>query len=145
MQRQDLLKIGMLMSLGLVIASCGTDSKTTPTAEPNSSAQDTALVHNTATTAMLSGSVRDATGKAIPGAMITVTDDERGLGESVFSNDAGMFTLTAELVSGELELRVRKPYFADYNQSINLDDSCFKQGLTKAPTVVFVVASTFPG
>jgi len=123
MKRQNLFTIGMVMSLGLVIASCGTESTDIPTSVTESKAQDTGLVHTTTTTGILSGTVRDAAGKSISGAMITVTDDERGLGESVFSNDMGAFTLTAELVAGELELRVRKPYFVDYKLSVNFDDS----------------------
>ena len=123
MQRQDLFKTAMTMFLGPVIAYCGTVAAATATTGPDSTAQVTTPVHYSTTLGVLSGSVRDASGKAIPGAMITVTDDERGLGESVFSNDSGMFTLTGELVSGELELRVRKPYFADHTQSVNFDDS----------------------
>ena len=123
MQRQDLFKTAMTMFLGPVIVYCGTVAAATATTGPDSTAQVTTPVHYSTTLGVLSGSVRDASGKAIPGAMITVTDDERGLGESVFSNDSGMFTLTGELVSGELELRVRKPYFADHTQSVNFDDS----------------------
>ena len=123
MQRQDSFKMGMAMSLGLVIAYCGTVAAATPTTGPDSKAQMTTPDYNSTAKGVLSGTVRDASGEVIPGAMITVTDDDRGLGESVFSNDTGMFTLAADLVSGQLELRVRKPYFADYKQSVNFNDS----------------------
>ena len=123
MKRHDLCKMAMTLFLGPVIAYCGNVAAVKATANPEPKTKVTALVPNSTTMGMLSGSVHDAAGKPIAGAMITVTDDERGLGESVFSNDAGMFTLNAELVSGELEVRVRKPYFADHRQSVNFDDS----------------------
>ena len=71
---------------------------------------------------VLTGQVRDESGAAVAGAMVTVTDATRGLSDSVFSARDGRFTLRTDL-GGALGLRVRKPYFADYTTELRVGGS----------------------
>lgn len=81
-----------------------------------------ALLATHAVAGVVGGKVQDERGAAIAGAMVTLSDAKRGLAESVFSARDGRFTLDTKL-SGALELRVRKPYFADHTAPINLGAS----------------------
>lgn len=67
----------------------------------------------------LAGNVKGPAGQRIAGALVTVIDTERGLGESVYSDAAGRFSLKTKL-SGALVLRVRAPYFADLTRTLEL-------------------------
>lgn len=120
MQRKNRVKMGLIMPVVAVLTACGTDATDSGATAPAPNTPQASLTHNMATEGLVRGAVRDEVGTAIAGAMITVTDNDRGIGESVYSNAKGLFVLTAEQISGQLELRVRKPYFADHKQSINI-------------------------
>jgi streptogramin lyase len=82
-----------------------------------------AAVHSVGALAgTVSGQVSDDHGAAVSGAMVTVSDAKRGLAESVFTGRDGRYTLRTKL-SGELTLRVRKPYFADHGAALRLGAS----------------------
>lgn len=65
----------------------------------------------TASAASFSGIVTDGDNTPIWGAMVTLKNDD-GLGESVFTNKQGQYSLTTKR-EGELKLRFRKRYHAD--------------------------------
>jgi streptogramin lyase len=71
----------------------------------------------------LSGRVRDADGKAIPGAMVTLTDAARGISESVYADAGGRFVLVTRRIGGKLALRVRQAYFRDVRGEVELGAS----------------------
>ncbi len=66
----------------------------------------------------LSGTVVGDDGRAIAGAIVTLTD-KRGVSESVYSNDKGEFRLATEL-QGELKFWVRKRYYRDDTRELEL-------------------------
>ena len=68
----------------------------------------------------LTGRVRGDDGKAIAGALVTLTDTARGVGESAYTDAAGRYSLKAGKISGRLALRVRQPYFRDVQQEVEL-------------------------
>ncbi len=67
----------------------------------------------------LTGSVKDADGKAINGVLIRVTDESSGVSESVYTNVDGRYTLVTGL-EGTLKLRARSPYFKDAKATVEL-------------------------
>ena len=67
----------------------------------------------------LRGRVVGADGGAVAQAMVTVRDERDGYAESVFTDDHGEYKLVGGL-SGQLNLRVRKPYYRDIVQGIVL-------------------------
>ena len=67
----------------------------------------------------VSGLVKDTNGKAIAGAIITLTNPA-GISQSVYSGDAGQFTLDTAL-TGDLQFRARKRYHEDKQSTIALD------------------------
>ena len=67
---------------------------------------------------MVSGIVADDDGKAIVGAIVTLTD-KRGVSESVYSDDKGAFRLATDL-QGELDFWVRKRYHRDDTRKLAL-------------------------
>ncbi|HEX7566511.1 MAG TPA: carboxypeptidase-like regulatory domain-containing protein, partial [Bradyrhizobium sp.] len=69
--------------------------------------------------ATLRGRVVGAEGGAVAQAMVTVKDERDGYAESVFTDDHGEYKLVSGL-SGQLSLRVRKPYYRDVVQGIVL-------------------------
>src|SRR5215469_789056 len=77
------------------------------------------LVAQGASSATLSGKIVGDDGKPIAGAMITLNDEKRGVAESVYSDAKGAFQLTTAL-SGDLDLRIRKFYFADLERPMSL-------------------------
>jgi hypothetical protein len=99
-----------------------TDSTRTRSALTSAAALAAALWGATGFEGVVGGQVKDAHGAAIAGAMITVSDARPGLAESVFSARDGRFTLNTRL-SGALDLRARKPYFADHTGKIELGAS----------------------
>jgi virginiamycin B lyase len=81
-----------------------------------------ALCSTHAIAGVVSGQVNDDRGAAVAGAMVTVSDEKRGVGESVFSDRNGRFELRTSL-QGPLNVRVRKPYFADHAADLALGAS----------------------
>jgi hypothetical protein len=63
--------------------------------------------------------VRSADGNALEGVLTRLTDPISGVSESVFTRSDGTFDLTTHL-AGQLELRLRTPYFRDTNAGIEL-------------------------
>src|SRR5262245_47947426 len=61
------------------------------------------------------GSVRDPSGAAVAGAMITLTDPALHRGTTVYSDDRGRFQFP-ELAAGAYDLRVRRPGYRDLLQ-----------------------------
>jgi streptogramin lyase len=64
-----------------------------------------------ASAGMVHGQVRDSGGKAIIGAMVSLSS-ERGIAESVYTDDRGRYSLDTRL-AGDLTLRIRKRYYRD--------------------------------
>src|ERR1051326_1104935 len=54
----------------------------------------------------VSGTVRDATGAIIPGAMVTVANEAKGVRRSTLTTEAGLFTLPALVPSSGYSLNV---------------------------------------
>src|SRR3954469_13582061 len=59
----------------------------------------------------VSGTVRDATGAVIPGAMIAVANDARGVRRTTLTTEAGIFTVPALVPSSGYSLSVSLPGF----------------------------------
>lgn len=78
-----------------------------------------AAAASTAGAGVVSGTVRDAQGNGVTGAMVTISDVKRGLGETVYTDSTGRFSLKTDL-QGALTLRVRKLYFQDAQKDIAL-------------------------
>jgi streptogramin lyase len=68
----------------------------------------------------LAGVVRSDTGRPVAGALVTLTDPARGIGESVYTGASGRYRLQTRYISGALQLRVRQPYFRDLQQELQL-------------------------
>ncbi|MFO1401396.1 MAG: carboxypeptidase regulatory-like domain-containing protein [Steroidobacteraceae bacterium] len=68
----------------------------------------------------LQGRVRGPDGRPVAGAMVSLTDASRGLGESVYTDAAGRYRLATRHVAGRLALRVRLAYFRDWREDIEL-------------------------
>ena len=72
--------------------------------------------------ALLTGVVTDESHRPVSGAMVTVQDAQRGVAESVFTDEKGRFLLDTELV-GQLQLRVRTPYMQDLRTDVLLQQN----------------------
>src|SRR5690348_17310063 len=68
------------------------------------------------TVSQVSGMVQDATGAAIPGATVTITNVDTDAARSVVSAADGAYTFT-NLIAGPYKLQVAKEGFATYHQS----------------------------
>lgn len=68
----------------------------------------------------LAGVVRGVGGKPVAGALVTLTDAQRGVSESVYTDGAGRYRLRARKISGALALRVRQAYFRDVRGEVQL-------------------------
>jgi streptogramin lyase len=88
----------------------------------------------TALAGTFAGTVQDTTaGAPVAAAIVTLTDTQQGIGESVYTDASGRFVLKTKL-SGWLALRIRKPYFADLKQPLNLPPSAkVRQALAIQP------------
>lgn len=73
-----------------------------------------------ASAGVLTGTVADTQGNALHGVLVRLTDQASGISESVYSNAEGKYVLATEL-TGELELRLRTPYFKDANSPVSLN------------------------
>ncbi|MCC6596529.1 MAG: carboxypeptidase regulatory-like domain-containing protein [Rhodanobacteraceae bacterium] len=69
----------------------------------------------------LRGKVSDTAGRPIDGAIVTLTD-ARGVGQSVYTDKAGAYSLTSRS-AGAFDLRVRKRYHADHIARVELGGS----------------------
>src|SRR5215831_3121183 len=54
----------------------------------------------------ISGAVHDGTGAVIPGAMVTVTNESRGISRTTLTTEAGVFTVPALVPAGGYSLKV---------------------------------------
>lgn len=86
------------------------------------------LAGETAAAATLAGRITSADGKPLAGAMVTLTDVKRGLGESVYTDADGRYSLELRRISGKLALRVREPYFRDATAEVRIGA---KQNVTR--------------
>jgi hypothetical protein len=71
------------------------------------------------------GAVTDTTGGVLPGAVVTVTNLDTGIGRSAVSDDAGNFRFFL-LPPASYEVRARYPGFSDYVNRpvvVNLGDT----------------------
>jgi DNA-binding beta-propeller fold protein YncE len=69
--------------------------------------------------AVIEGTVRAGGKDAVSGALVTLTSEDGVYAETVYSDAAGRFRLATEQ-SGFLNLRVRKPNFADANRDLEV-------------------------
>lgn len=65
------------------------------------------------------GQVKNTGGMPIAGAIVTLRSADRGLADSVYTDDEGRYTHASEL-DGKLNLRVRKRYHRDDSREISL-------------------------
>lgn len=79
------------------------------------------LVTTSASAMSFAGAVRSTSGRPVPGAMVTVADDTRGIAESVYADARGRFEIDTRHVTGAARLRVRAAYFADYSGDVVLE------------------------
>ena len=80
--------------------------------------------------ASFTGTVRDASGKAVAAAIVSLADEKAGIAESAYTDAEGRFTLSTRL-SGTLAYRVRRPYFADATGSLSLgSDGAAREDVT---------------
>ncbi|MEH6486221.1 MULTISPECIES: carboxypeptidase-like regulatory domain-containing protein [Pseudomonas] len=79
------------------------------------------ITGSTATMAetLIDGTVTDALGAPLAGAMIRLTNPSIGMSETVYTDRDGRYTLHTGL-NGDLRFRVRAPYFDDYQESVVL-------------------------
>jgi hypothetical protein len=91
-------------------------------------------LHAQFTTASLGGNVVDATGAAVPGASVSVSNKDTGLKQDTSTDAAGAF-LFSTLPVGNYQLHVEKPGFATYIQ----DGISLGVGLTAHQTVTLKV------
>jgi streptogramin lyase len=68
---------------------------------------------------VLSGSVKSIGGKPLEGVMVRLTDDQSGMSESVYTDANGNYTLATQL-AGDLQLRLRTPYYSDLSEPLSL-------------------------
>lgn len=81
------------------------------------------------------GMVQDASGAPIAGAIVSLADDARGITDNVYSDAKGRFRMLTGL-TGNLSIRVRKPYFDDLRSKIHLTkNSALVKTFAMTPTV----------
>src|SRR5207253_2682074 len=80
----------------------------------------TLLLAGHAGAAVIEGAVTDAERHPVPGAMVSLRDEERGYYETVYADANGHFRLTTAQ-QGELVLRARKLPFGDASRSLSLE------------------------
>ncbi len=78
---------------------------------------------------VVQGNITSIGGQPLTGVMVRLSDGESGISQSVFTNRAGDYVLDTEL-SGNLELRLRLPYYSDVTKAISLTtDQALNQNL----------------
>jgi len=93
--------------------------------------------------ATLSGQILSTEGQPIAGAIITLTSPSEQRSESIYSNALGYFTLDNQL-SGELEFRVRTPYFADHTQTIKTDNATIASSAAEQSITIKMIRQEDP-
>lgn len=71
---------------------------------------------------VLTGTVSDNDGDAMEGVLVRLTDPIAGVSESVYTDRTGRYVLATSL-QGELQLRLRAPYFKDATGTVELAGS----------------------
>ena len=98
------------------------------------------------TNGLITGSVTDATGATVPGAVVTVTNPATGVPRTATSNESGTYVVP-QLTPGSYDISVEKQGFAtekrssvqmEVNQSLTLD---FKLGVASAAQTVEVTGA----
>ena len=72
--------------------------------------------------ATLTGTITTTDDKPLKGVLVRVTDDAKGVSESVYTNADGVYTLATRL-EGTLKLRTRLPYYRDAHSTVELGGS----------------------
>ncbi len=85
-----------------------------------------------ASAATLRGVVHDTDGRPLAGALVTLSDIERGVSETVYTARTGRFEIHPALISGHLHLRVRQPYFRDFDDDIELGAAASREIVMQA-------------
>ncbi|HUI60061.1 MAG TPA: carboxypeptidase regulatory-like domain-containing protein [Steroidobacteraceae bacterium] len=93
---------------------------------------------------MLRGVVRDTNGRALAGALVTLSDTERGVSESVYTSRTGRFEIHPALISGHLHLRVRQPYFRDFDGEVQLAAMASRQIVLRSIEDPREISETLP-
>ena len=92
------------------------------------------LVTASASAGMLKGTIKDADGNPMHGVMVRLTSKDN-VSESVFTNASGKYNITTTL-EGELNVRLRTPYYRDINTwielgpSLNLEENMTMEAMT---------------
>lgn len=73
-----------------------------------------------ANAALISGKVETTDKRPVHGAMITITSEDGLFAETIYSNEAGKFAVETKQ-SGSLAIRVRKAYFRDVSNTIDIN------------------------
>jgi DNA-binding beta-propeller fold protein YncE len=94
---------------------------------------------------VLVGSVNDQQGKPLEGVLVRLTDNRGGVSESVYTDAGGRYTLRTRL-SGDLDLRLRAPYFRDAERKVELgpDDTQTENVAMVAMTDAREVSESLP-
>ena len=71
---------------------------------------------------VLTGTVSNEEGRAMEGVLVRLTDAAAGVSESVYTDAQGRYVLVTTL-QGELQLRLRTPYFSDATATVELAGS----------------------
>src|SRR5579883_2999737 len=74
-----------------------------------------AFAQTAAGVAAISGTVRDATGSAVPNAKVVISNASQGQIRSIETNDAGVFSAAALLPGPQYQITVTAPGFATYS------------------------------
>ena len=81
---------------------------------------------------VLTGQVSNEAGEAMEGVLVRLTDNRAGISESVYTDAQGRYVLVTTL-QGELQLRLRTPYFTDATATVELAGSgALNQDMTMA-------------
>ena len=92
-------------------------------AVPKAAALAAALLTAThGSAATVNGHLTNAKGEPVKGATVRLTDIQKGLSETVFTDANGHFVLETGLAGEQLRLRVRAHYFADHEETVKLAD-----------------------
>ena len=93
----------------------------------------------------ITGVVRDATGARIPGASVTIANEEKGIVRNLISNEAGLFTAPALVPATGYTVTVKLSGFQDFNarnielqvgQQIQIDAELAVAGATTELVVI---------
>src|SRR5437899_6964108 len=73
-----------------------------------------ALAQSVAGLGAISGTVHDATGAAVPGAQVVVSNESKGIRRNLNTTDAGVFAAPSLVPAAGYTVTVTKPGFATY-------------------------------